>query len=359
MNPQTEISQGITPDFRERLKLVDPELVRVLRSREDEVRILQRDRHGINSPDYKAFHGEDPQGDGHINRVADRNVLIMQTYFDAIGPPKSEEEAKEREEMLVFAHYFGIVHDTVQNGDFVLQIPQEGKPPLEQVIEGDWKGWIGKQAVKRKRRVRVNEQDTIDDEVMFMDQHPDVFTKKHRDWLQNGLIVTIPGWDVTGATVFQPELAKVDPALPHLILIYSTAWADLKGGTFMDGYEEFFKEGDLNLLEDYPDILEVSLHPENYTDEVIENMGKRIRKWRADQVPFTEAQWKQLQGQVVIFPAAELNLRQIAFKESTYQETHQKVKERAKSDEETSAPILLNGLRQLVLAEQAKYPRAA
>ncbi len=229
------------PEFREGLKNVDPEFVRVLGDREAEVRIIMRDHHGINSPDYKPYHGENPDGVGHVNRVAERNVLILQTYFDTLPEPRSDDARREQEEMLVFAHYLGTVHDSVQNNKFVEVLEDRSQKP----IEGDWKQLIGKTTIKRQRDTGQNERDTIQQELEFMDKFPNIFNGKHKEWLQKSLIATIPDWDPTGATVFQPELGKTDPKLPFLILVYSTAWADLKGGTFMEGYEQFFKEGDL------------------------------------------------------------------------------------------------------------------
>ncbi len=104
--------------------------------------------------------------------------------------------------------------------------------------------------------------------------------------------------------------------------------------------------------------MEVAFNPQVYPQEVIEKMGERIRKWRADQVPFTEAQWNQLQKQIELFPLAGIRLREEVFKESTYMQTHQKVQERAEQDKNTLSLQLLAGLRGRVETEEIKYPRA-
>lgn len=362
-----------TVDFRAELRLIDPELIRVLKERERATRILMEYRHGIilGGEDYKAYHGEDPEvsddentagatGAGHINRVAERNVIIMKTFFEAEGEPKTTEEAGDREEQLLFAHYLGQIHDLVLNYKIV-QIVNKGGKDVEEDIKGDWKQYIGPgKRIKRIRAVGKNENDTSDDEIKFMDEineqrgkqgKKELFNDKHKEWVRRALLVTIPAWN--GATVFQPEL-RVDDSR----LTYATAWADLKGGIFMDGWEQFFKEGDLNLLEDNLDIIEVVLYPEKYP-RMIEEVGERIREWRRNQIVFARAQWEQLQVQISRFPQAEGLLRERIFKQAVYDDTFQKISERAKMDQTTPALQLLAPLRELVLAEQRKYSKTA
>ena len=381
--PSPEAPKGLTaPDFREGLNLVDKEIVRILGRRERQARILMEKRHGIISPGlgYKSYHGEDPEipgdkqeslgqedpkGEGHINRVAERNVVIMKTFFEAKGDPKSEDEAREREEMLVFAHYIGQIHDLVQNYKLVGVTTEDGKEVSKDIGEEDWKQHIGQgKKVVRKRIIEQNENDTIDDELKFMDDankerkkvgKSDLFTDKHKSWVRQALLATIPGWN--GATVFQPRLKWDDNGNNELT--FATAWADLKGGIFMDGWQQFFKEGDLNLLEDNPDILEVALNPDQYPQALIEEVGERIRVWRANQDPFAKAQWDQLEEQIILFPEAENLFREKHFRQDTYEETYQKVQERAENDKITPALQLLIPLRERVLEERVKYPQAA
>ncbi len=380
--PSSEINQGLAPsDFREGLKKVDSELIEALRNREGRARILMAERHGIISPGlgYKSYHGEDPEmpsdreethrdedpkGEGHINRVAQRDVEIMQTFFESYGEPKTEAEAVEREEMLVFAHYIGTIHDLVQNFKLVLMVKGGNEYVAQDTvidINGDgWKKYIGKgKKIVRKRIVDTNENDTINEELEFMDKvnkesKKEIFTEKHKKWVREALLATIPGWN--GATVYQSQLKWNKDSNNELT--FATAWADLKGGIFMDGWKQFFKEGDLNLLEDNPDILEVALNPDQYT-EVIEEMGDRIRVWRDDQDPFALAQWNQLEEQIILFPEAASLLRERHFRTDTYNDTYNKVKERARDNKQTKAPDLLIELRQIVIKEQQKYLRAA
>lgn len=349
-----------SPDFRTELKLVDPELVRVVREREEQVREFMVKNHGINSADYKPYHGEDPLGNGHINRVAQRNVAIIETFFEAKGEPKTQEEAKEREEMLLFAHFIGTEHDSIQNRTFLLVTILDGKQH-EQPIEGDWKQLIGKGQIKRKRAVGQNEEDTIREVIEWMDRVnedriknglPILFIEKHKGWLTRGVRVTVPGY--AEGTVVQPNLEPTDSELT-----YSNAWGDLKGGIFMDGWEQFFKEGDLNLLEDNPDILEVSLHPDQYSTQVIEDIANRVRSWRGLQITFAEAQWNQLQKQTALFPKAAQLLRERNFREGVYQDTYQKIKQRVEQNKKANALELLAELKEHVLEEQRKYPKAA
>lgn len=355
---EAPINLATQPDSRAEFKAVSPELVKALRSREMEIRRDMSARYGINSPDYRPFHGEDPLRIGHINRVALRSMAIMTTFHDAEGPAKSFEEERERGEELVFSHYIGLVHDGIQDAQLVLALFKDGKP-FNQPIAGDFREWIGKETVKLARAVGPNEENTINRELEWMDQVDAdrvskglqlLFTEKHRNWLRRSITVSVPGWN--GATVFQPNLKEGDDRLTHAM-----AWGDLKGGIFMDGFRQFQKEGDLNLLEDNRGLLEVVRYTGQFSPQIWENMGGVIRKWRSDQVPFAEAQWDQLQTQIVRFPKAEAFLRERNFREDIYRKTYQKIKQRAKRNESTSDIELLKELKGYVLTEQAKYPK--
>lgn len=354
--------------------MVDREFIKVLSDREQTIKWSQARVYGINAENnnYRPYHGEDPLGDGHINIVANRMVQILQTSFNAqdraSGSQPSEAQQREREELLVFAHYVGTIHDSVQRSKMVAVIPQENGSAKEEDIKGDWRDSIGEHPIKRKRETGPNEQATIDGEIDFMDQvnaqrqsHglSPLFTDRHKTLLTDAILSTVPGWD--GATVFQPNLQKLSTGVPDEVKLFNhaMAWADLKG-VFTGGLERFEKEGDLNLLEDYPDIMEVATHPEDYSSEVKEVVAERIRKWRADQISFSKAQWDQLQEQLGGFPdAVAQTLRKDVFRESEFPATLSAIEKRAEENKTDPSEGLLRELGELVDLEKQKYPMAA
>ncbi len=356
--------------------MVDREFVKVLSDREQTVKWSQARVYGINAENsnYRPYHGEDPLGNGHINIVANRMVQILRTSFEAQdvtrGSRPSEKELADREELLVFAHYVGTIHDSVQRSKNVMVIPQENGPAKEEDIQGDWKDHVGEYPIKRKRETGPNEQATIDTEIEFMDQIniqrksqglSELFTDKHKQLLSSAILSTVPGWDVTGATVFQPNLLKLSTGVSDEAKLFNhaMAWADLKG-IFTGGLQRFKDEGDLNLLEDFPDILEIALHQDEYPATVHDGVADRIRKWRADQVTFAQAQWDQLQEQLSRFPdPVSKALRKDIFKEDQFPDTLNEIKKRAEESKRDTPQELLSELQSLVDSEVQKYPMAA
>ncbi|MFC1632626.1 hypothetical protein ACFL1U_00575 [Patescibacteria group bacterium] len=214
--------------------------------------------HNENPEDNLDFHNS-----RHTLAVIDRTERILKTI------QKHQPEIVDAY-TLQLGRYTASQHDTVQEWD-----------PAEK----DFPGFDDK-IIFRQRRASHNEATSAELGVAKLDKANkeaglEIFSEADKNIVAEGIMATVPGYDVEHQTVIQPNL-KPDSQ----IISYALALADL-GGAGMDGAEAFKNEGDALFREENLDIAKAFRENISLTEEQKVFYKVRMQQWTESQANFS------------------------------------------------------------------------
>lgn len=209
--------------------------------------VRERFEHTENARDRLAFHNSE-----HTESVIERTGRILKAIQKALPHMVSDRD-------IALGRFSAAAHDTMQ-----IWSERDGE---------------------RKRDTENNEFQSTRDAFEFMrksniEAAQEIYTADDFATVGYALHATIPKFNSEQGTVIQPGLLHDVPLVAQAL-----ALADL-GTAGMDGPERFLKEGNALFREEKLDVLEMLQYPEVLTNDQIENICERIRKWSWFQVSF-------------------------------------------------------------------------
>jgi len=212
----------------------------------------------------------------HTKDMWQRAVRIASTINQADPEFFPQRSAK-------IAELAAIYHDTVQRW---VESP---------VKEGNF------EKIMRRRLSGDNEKASAEEFVEFMEQANrnsgiEIFTDTDKAAGKEGIMVTVPGFDLERGTVIQPSLTAESGVIARIV-----ALADL-GAAGMDGPGKFLPEGDALFREENLDILNALKKPEDISDEEKDYYRMRMLGWMKLQYKFVSGRKALLEKELMGLP---------------------------------------------------------